>query len=139
MRATFIVRTVGDNPLALAGDLRREIVRARPDFYVSNVRTQNELIQSHTVRERLLAVLASFFGTVALLLAGVGLYAILNYSVFQRRREIGIRMAVGARPGSIAIHMAERAFAVVLLGILVGFGLGMAAVRNIESLLFGVK
>jgi ABC-type antimicrobial peptide transport system permease subunit len=48
-------------------------------------------------------------------------------------------MALGARPGSIAVQMAERAFAVILLGILVGFGLGMAAVRNIESLLFGVK
>jgi len=138
-RGTFIVRTVGDNPLALASDLRREIVRARPDFYVSNIRTQNELIQSHTVRERLLAILASFFGTVAVLLAGVGLYGILNYSVFQRRREIGIRIAVGAKPLSIAIQMAERAFTLVLLGVVVGFALGMAAVRNIESLLFGVK
>jgi putative ABC transport system permease protein len=138
-RATFMVRTVGKNPLAMAGDLRRQIIRERPDFHVSNVRTQNELIQSHAVREQLLAMLALFFGTVALLLAGVGLYGILNYSVFQRRREIGIRMAVGAQPGSIAIHMAERAFALMLLGVIVGSALGLAAVRNIESLLFGVK
>jgi putative ABC transport system permease protein len=138
-RASFIVRTAGDNPVALAGDLRREIGRSRPDFYVSNVRTQNDLIQAHTVRERVLAILASFFGIVALLLAGVGLYGILNYSVFQRRREIGIRMAVGATPAGIAVQMAERAFAVVLLGAVVGFAVGMAAVRNIESLLFSVK
>jgi len=138
-RATFIVRTIGDNPLARATDLRREIIRARSDFHVGNIRTQDELVQSHTVRERLLAILASFFGTVALLLAGVGLYGTLNYAVLQRQREIGIRIAVGAKPGSIAIHMAETAFSVVLLGAGVGLALGMTASRYIESLLFDVK
>jgi predicted permease len=139
MRGTFIVRTIGDYPLALATGLRREITRARSDFRVSNIRTQNELVQSHTVRERLLAILASFFGTVALLLAGVGLYGTLNYAVLQRQREIGIRIAIGARPGSIAVHMAGTAFSVVLLGAGVGLVLGMTASRYIESLLFGVK
>ena len=69
-RGTFVVRTASANPLALASTLRQEVPRARPEFRVSNIRTQAEINQSHTVRERLLAMLALFFAVVALLLAG---------------------------------------------------------------------
>jgi len=101
-RATFIVRTSAANPLAMASTLRREIPRLWPEFRVSNVRTQLEIDQSHTVRERLLARLAFFFGIVALVLAGVGLYGVLDYSVLRRRREVAIRMALGAQAGHVA-------------------------------------
>ena len=138
-RGSFIVRTGNPNPLALAATLRRAISAARPDFYVSNVRTQTELIESHTVRERVLAMLALFFGAVALLLAGIGLYGLLNNAVLLRRREIGIRMALGAGSGSIAIRMAGQAFTLALAGVLVGFTFGMATARYLESLLYGVK
>ena len=79
--ATFVVRTVGENPAALASVLRHEVPRARPEFRVTRIRTQTELLRAQTLRERLLAMLALFFGVVALLLAAVGLYGVLDYSV----------------------------------------------------------
>lgn len=136
---TFIVRTSFTNPLSLAPLLRREVPNARSEFRVSNIRPQAEINESHTIRERLLARLAFFFGVVALLLAGVGLYGVLDYSVLQRRREIGIRMAIGARGADVARRVTADVFAMVLLGALAGAALGLASVRYIESLLYQVK
>jgi predicted permease len=138
-QGTFIVRTSSANPIALASTLRREVPRARSEFRVSNIRTQTEINQSHTVRERLLARLALFFGVVALLLAGVGLYGVLDYSVLQRRREIGIRMALGAQAGDIARRVTVAVFSMVLAGALAGLAFGFASARYIETLLYQVK
>ena len=137
--ATILVRTASGNPLAMAGMLRREVSRARPEFRVSNLRTQEEINRSQTVRERLLANLASFFALVALLLAGVGLYGMLDYSVLQRRREIGIRVAVGAPALRLARIVVSDVLAMVTAGALAGSILGLAAGRYIESLLYEVK
>jgi ABC-type antimicrobial peptide transport system permease subunit len=79
-----------------------------------------------------------FFGVVALLLAGIGLYGVLDYSVLQRRREIGIRLAIGARPGDIAIGVTSQILVMSLFGALGGLGLGLALARSIETLFFGV-
>jgi predicted permease len=138
-QGTFIVRTSSANPLALASILRREVARARPEFRVSNIRTQTEIDQSHTVRERMLAKLALFFGVVALLLAGVGLHGVLDYSVLQRRKEIGIRMAVGAQARQVVRHVTGDALSMVLVGAFAGVGLGSASIRYIEALLYQVK
>jgi predicted permease len=138
-RATFMIRTVGQNPLAMASALRLEVPRARPGFRVSNIRTQTALIEQHTGRERLLSILALFFGVVALSLAGVGLYGVLDYSVLQRRREIGIRIAIGAQATDIARRVIMDAFAPVLAGLLFGIISGIASIRFIETLLFEVK
>jgi putative ABC transport system permease protein len=135
----LLVRTSGSNPRAFAAVLRQEVPRARPEFRVSRIRTQLEINQSHTVRERLLATLALFFAIVALLLAGVGLYGVLHYSVLQRRREIGIRIAVGAQAGGVARLVTMDVFTMVLLGAVVGVGLGILSVRYVESLFYQVK
>jgi predicted permease len=135
----LLVRTSGLNPPALASVLRQEVPRARPEFRVSRIRTQLEINQSHTVRERLLATLALFFAIVALLLAGVGLYGVLHYSVLQRRREIGIRMAVGAQAGGVARLVTAEVFAMVAVGAVAGVGMGMLSVRYVESLFYQVK
>ncbi|MGC9945277.1 MAG: ABC transporter permease [Bryobacteraceae bacterium] len=137
--ATFIVRTAAPNPAAMAPILRREVPRARPEFRVTNIRTQVEINQSHTVRERLLALLAVFFAMVALLLAGIGLYGVLEYSVVERQREIGIRVAIGAPAGNIARLVTVEIFAMVLAGALAGLALAMASARYIEGLLYQVK
>src|SRR6185295_12620806 len=116
-----------------------EVPQARPEFRVSNIRAQVDMIQAQTIRERLLAMLALFFAVVALLLASIGLYGVLDYSVLQRRREIGIRMAIGAQAGDIARRVTADIFLWVLVGALAGLVLGMASVRSIEALLYGVK
>ncbi|MGA2739204.1 MAG: ADOP family duplicated permease [Bryobacteraceae bacterium] len=138
-RATVVVRTSGANPRALAPVLSREVANARPEFRVTNIETQAEIDLVYTVRERLLALLGSFFAVVAVMLAGVGLYGVLDYSVLQRRREIGIRMAIGAQGAAIARLVTTPVFAMVLAGGLVGLALGMASMRYIESLFYEVK
>ncbi len=136
---TFVVRTTARDPLAVASILRAEIPRDQPEFRVTSVQTEQSLIDAQTVRERLLAMLALFFAAVALLLAGVGLYGVLDYSVFQRRREIGIRMAIGAQPADIVRRVMAAIFSMVLAGAAVGLALGMASARYIEALLYQVK
>jgi putative ABC transport system permease protein len=135
----LLVRTSMADPRALASLLRQEVPRARAEFRVSRIRTQLEINQSHTVRERLLATLALFFAIVALILAGVGLYGVLHYSVLQRRREIGIRMAIGAQAGIVARLVTGDVFAMVLLGAAAGVGLGMVSVRYVESMFYQVR
>lgn len=138
-RGTFVVRVSGAAPLALPSVLRQEVSGARPEFRVSNIRTQTEINQARTIRERLLASLALFFAAVALLLAGVGLYGVLHYSVLQRRREIGIRIAIGARPGIVARLVTVEVFTMILVGAAAGVALGLASMRYLESLFYQVK
>jgi predicted permease len=136
---TFIVRTTASNPLALASILRQEVPRVGAQFHVSNIRTQEEIDQAQTVRERLLATLAFFFGTVALLLAAIGLYGVLNYSVMQQQRELGIRIALGGRLGHIARRVTVGVVSALLTGTIAGLLLGLASARYVESLLYQVK
>ena len=101
--------------------------------------TQQELDQVQTIRERLLATLAFFFGAVALLLAGIGLYGVLNYSVLQQQRELGIRLALGAQASDVARRVISGISVAVLLGAGAGVALGLTSVRYVESLLYQVK
>jgi predicted permease len=136
--ATFLIRTASPNPMSLAPLLRREVARARSEFRVSNIRTQLQIDQAQTVRERLLAMLALFFAGVAILLAGIGLYGVIDYSVLQRRRELGIRIAVGASTSDIVRRVTVGIISVVLLGAILGAGTGFILQPYVKSLLYGV-
>src|ERR1700733_7741082 len=136
---TFLVRTSGSNPLALASVLRKAVPRARAGFRVSDLRTQSDLVRAQTVRERLLAMLAAFFSFVALLLAAIGLYGVLSYSLQQREHEFGIRIAVGARIADIAWQATSRILLMVMAGAVIGAVLGIVSVRYIATLLYDVK
>jgi ABC-type antimicrobial peptide transport system permease subunit len=138
-RGTFVVRSRTANPLAVAAGLRQEVIRNGPAIYISNIRTQSEITLSRTVRERLLSLLARFFAAVAILLAGLGLYGVLDYGVLQRRREIGIRLAVGAQAADIARRVLSEALSMVCLGAIAGIALGLVSVRYIAALLYEIK
>jgi ABC-type antimicrobial peptide transport system permease subunit len=138
-RATaFLLRTAID-PYTLAPTLRREVTRARSDFRVRTIGTEEDFVRWHLVRERLLATLSLFFAVVALVLAAVGLYGVLNYSVTCQRREIGIRMALGARSRHVLRQVTSDVFSMICVGSIVGLAGGLASGRFIESLLFEVK
>ncbi|MBN9663730.1 MAG: ABC transporter permease [Acidobacteria bacterium] len=135
----FIVRTTSKDPLQLASLLRREVSNGRPELRVSDISTQEALIRSKTLRERMLATLSMFFAAVALLLACVGLYGVLDYSVIQRQREIGIRLALGARSNDIMRRVTTEVFSMLIFGAFIGLALGIASERYVETLLFQVK
>jgi predicted permease len=137
--ATFTIHTEAKNPLALAGTLRQMVADRHNGLRVSNITTQEELVRDQTIRERLIATLAGFFAAVALLLAGIGLYAVLNYSVLQRRREIGVRMAIGSPRMAIVRLITVDVFLMIALGGCAGLALGFAAARYVASLIYEVK
>lgn len=136
---TYFVRTSGPNVEAVGSLLRQEIAAAGAEYYVSSMRSQEEINAANTVHERLLATLAMFFAVVALLLAGVGLYGVLHYAVLQRRREIGIRIAVGAQAGKIARLVTAEVFWMIGIGAAAGLVLGLASAQLVKSLLFQVN
>jgi predicted permease len=137
--ATFAIHTNAQNPLALANSLRQLIAQRHNGLRVSNITTQLDLVRDQTIRERLIATLATFFAVVALLLAGIGLYAVLNYFVLQRRREIGIRMAIGSTRAGIVRIVSLDVFLMIALGGCAGVALGFGAARYVESLFYHVK
>jgi len=137
--ATFTIHTDAQNPLALADSLRQLVAQRHNGLRVSNITTQLDLLRDQTIRERLIAMLAAFFAAVALLLAGIGLYAVLNYSVLRRRREIGIRMAIGSTRAGIVRIVTLDVFLMIALGGCAGVALGFGASRYVESLFYQVK
>ena len=134
----MIVRTAGD-PRAIGTVVRRAIPRSRPGLIVRSMFPESSLVLRQTVRERLLATLSLFFSIVALALAAVGLYGVLNYSVVRRRREIGIRLALGAGAADVVRRVTSRLLWLVMLGVAAGIAGGFVCQRLLESLLYEVK
>ncbi len=134
----FVIRTVG-NPAAVADAARKQIKALDANVPVNSVRALNELTERAIGDQILVARLSSFFAGLALLLAAIGLYGILSYSVGGRTREIGVRMALGAQRGSVLKMILQEAGKLVLLGVVIGIPSAVLASRLFSSMLFGLK
>jgi predicted permease len=132
------VRVAGD-PEAAIPAVREAIRRAEPGLLVDSVGTMSERLARDVSRERIVASLAGAFAALALLLAALGLYGVLSYSVTARTQEIGVRMALGARASAVAGMVARDAFRVLALGAFAGILGAWAAGRLLETLLFDVS
>ena len=136
--ATLLVRTT-DAAADLRLLLRREISRIRPDIEVRDVTPVDSFVTQQMTRERLLAALSTFFAVLALLLAMMGMYGVLNYAVTRERREIGLRMALGARPEHVLTLITTRLLGVVCAGALTGVAAGLMFGRAVRTLLFQME
>jgi predicted permease len=134
--AAFFVR--GADADAALATVRRELVLAHPDLRVDSFVLERR-VQESLVRERLMAMLSGFFGALAALLATIGLYGVMAYVMERRRNEVGIRLALGARPEQVVRMVMRDASLLVLVGVGVGVGLSLAAGRSAETLLFGLS
>ena len=134
----FMIRTAG-NPVAVADSVRKQIKAFDANVPVNSVRALNELTERAISDQILVARLSSFFAALALLLAAIGLYGILSYSVGGRTREIGVRMALGARRGLVLKMILQEAGKLVLLGVVIGIPSALLASRLFASMLFGLK
>jgi predicted permease len=136
--ARFIVKTRGGNPNAVRPAIERAVAELNPAIDV-NMRIIKESVSNGLVRERLMAALSAAFGALAGLLAAVGLYGVLSYTVTRRSNEIGIRLAMGASRLSVLRMVIVEAGWLVGIGLIVGTALGLGAARAASSLLFGLQ
>jgi putative ABC transport system permease protein len=132
-----VVRTDA-SPESLLPSIRKQIKALDPDLPMANVRTMEQWITNSAAQPRLTSLLLGLFAGVALLIAAIGIYAVLTYSVTQRTREIGIRMALGATPRRVLELIVSEGMRVVLLGLVIGLAGGLALGRTVESLVYGV-
>ena len=134
---TLLVRTSGD-PLALAPTVRKEVAAISQDFSLRSLNLQSRYVDDNMLQERLLATLSSFFSTIAVVLAAIGLYGVLNYLVVQQRKEIGIRLALGASRLKMIRFVVAGAIWVTLAGVASGLAGGLLVARYLQSVLYGV-
>jgi predicted permease len=135
----LLVRTANDDPLALAPAVREEVRGVDREQPVTEVQTLEQVIDSSVSQPRMTMLLLSTFAVVALLLSVVGVYGVMTYSVTQRTPELGVRIALGARPRNILGLVIKQGMLLVLLGILVGLAASAASARVLSSLLFEVS
>jgi predicted permease len=139
MNATIMIRTTVPDSLALASLIREHVASTQSSLAVSTLRTQEDVIATQTLRERLLATIGAFFAGLALLLSAIGLFGVVDYAVVQRRRDIGIFLALGAPSAYVARTVVMSVALMALLGSAVGLFAGVASERYLTSLLFEVS
>jgi putative ABC transport system permease protein len=134
---SLVVRT-GIEPLAVERSIRHAITRVNPDQPLSDVKTLDRIKRESSGSKRLHAQLLGVFAGLALLLAAIGIYGVISYSVTQRTREIGIRSALGATASNILKLILRQGLVMIVTGLMIGIGAALALTRLIESLLFGI-
>lgn len=134
----FAVRTAG-NANAFVPDIHKIVANIEHNLPVSRVITQEEQIESTLSQQEIFAKLSGFFGVVALVLVCIGLYGVMAFSVMQRTRELGLRMALGARPSEVLRMVLRESMLIVVLGISLGLIAALAGARVLTTFLFGLK
>jgi len=135
---TVLVRTDGD-PLALTDAVRAQVWELDGDLPLLAVRTVEQLYADSVARRRFDTLVVSLFAGFALLLGLVGLYGVMAFSVVRRTREIGVRMALGARTGAVASLVLRQGARLTAVGLAVGLAAALAASRLLASQLYGVE
>lgn len=136
--ATIMLRTEGPAP-DLMKNWRSEVGRVRPDLQMQVAAPFEALVTQQMIRERLLAALSTFFAALGLVIALIGMYGVLNYAVIRERRDIGLRMALGARPSHVVSMLTTRLAVMVVAGAAIGIGAGLALSGVVRSLLFQIE
>jgi putative ABC transport system permease protein len=136
-RYQVVVKTTGD-PMALAGPIRQAVTALDPELPVASFQTMEEYVGSTTEQSRLLAGLLGLFATTALLMAGVGLYGVMSSVTAERKREIAIRMAIGARGRQVVGMVLRQGLTSVFAGATLGLAASTILSRLAESLLFKI-
>ncbi|HWO01798.1 MAG TPA: ABC transporter permease, partial [Blastocatellia bacterium] len=136
-RANLVVCTTGD-PLALVGAVREAVQSLDKDQPIANVQSMEQILSESVAQPRFRTLLLSVFAALALVLAAVGIYGVMSYTVTQRTHEIGIRMAMGASASAVVKLVVGQGIKLAVAGVLVGLGGAWALTRLMETLLFGV-
>jgi predicted permease len=137
-RMTMLVRTAND-PLALVNSARSEVLQLDQEQPISNVATMEQLLASSLSRSRFTTLLLGLFAAIALVLATVGIYGVIAYMVTQRTQEIGMRVALGARPSDVLRLVLGQGTRLTLLGVAIGIIAAFLLTRLMTSLLFGIS
>jgi putative ABC transport system permease protein len=134
----FVIRTKVE-PFSLSGEIQMVLREASGGMPVGHVRSMNQVVSQSTARSDFNTTLLTIFAAVALLLAAIGIYGLIAYSVQQRTQEIGIRMALGASPVRVRRMVVLQGMRLVLGGVVIGVAAALALSRFLVSLVFGVK
>lgn len=133
----LVVSTKGD-AASVVGAVRQAVWSVDKDQPVSNVRTMDQVVAASSSKERFQSLLLGLFAALALLLACVGLYGVISYAVVQRTHEIGVRMALGAKPVDVLRLVLRQGMGLTIIGLIVGVAVGSVVTRVLADMLYGV-
>ena len=135
---SIVVRTAGE-PLLLNQALREAVAATDPLVPTGAIRSMDQVLSRSLALRSFMMMLLSIFGGLALVLASVGIYGVIAFAVTQRTREIGVRMALGARPGDVLRMVLKEGLKLVAVGVMLGIGAALMLTRLLEDMVYGVK